>query len=74
MGSGSGSLTETGSHANLFSSIQGNVNVQSTGGSNALIVVNQGETSGQTYTIAGSQVTATSSPATVDFSAPDSPP
>ena len=51
-GSGSGSTTYLGTSALVLSSILGNVDVQFTGGSNRLILDDQGETSAETYTIA----------------------
>lgn len=67
-GSGSGNTTQIGTSSDVSNQILGNVDAQSTGGSNALIVFDQGETTAETYTIAGSKITSSSFPATIDFS------
>ncbi len=66
-GAGAGSTTNVGLAGSL-GAIGGPVFVKSTGGVNALALNDSGETSGQTYTIAGSRVTSTSFPSFVDFS------
>ncbi len=66
-GSAAGSTTKVGLGANL-GAIDGNVFVKSTGGGNTLAINDSSETSGQTYDITGSQVTATSFPALISFS------
>ena len=66
-GSGSGSTTNVGLGGSL-AAIGGPVFVKSTRGLNTLALDDSGRGSGQTYTIAGSKVTATSFPTSVDFS------
>ena len=63
-----GSTIYIGNPALLLDQIQGNIFVQSTGGSNRLVVYDSGETSAATYALKGSRITATTMPSFVDFS------
>ena len=66
-GSPSGSSINIGSSGSL-AGINGDVDAQSTGGTNTLAIDDLDATAGATYQIADSQVTASSLPALVDFS------
>ena len=65
-GSGAGSTTNVGLGGSL-TAIDSPVTVKSTGGSNVLAIDDHAQTSGQTYTITGSRVTASSSSSHIDF-------
>ena len=66
-GSVSGSTINVGLGGSL-AAIDGPVFAKSTGGTNKLAIDDSAEASANTYTIAGSKVTATSFPSSIDFS------
>ncbi len=66
-GSGSGSTTNVGLAGSL-AAILGNVFAKSTGGSNTLAIDDSADGAANTYDIIGSEVSATTFPAVIDFS------